>query len=85
MRDGRPGDGWVYVTTERNLAATYAATCENGWVMQVTPTGPVEPDPESILGTSYRCRSARVVKSWRLSSAERDGRARVVRALGVES
>lgn len=79
MRSGAAGDEWVYITTDRGLAATYASTMPGSWVMQVEPIGAVEPDPGSILGTSYRCRSARVVKSWSLSRVERASRAMVVR------
>lgn len=77
-RDGHPGDGYVYVTTERDLAATYASTLPGGVVMEVQPLGAVERDPESMLGTSFRCRSARVVRWWRLSKWEREARSRMV-------
>ena len=79
MRAGVPSDGYVYVTTERDLAATYAATLSGSWVMQVEPTGPVEADPDSILGTSFRCREAVVLRRYSLSNAERSARATSVR------
>jgi len=78
MRAGVPGDGFVYVTTERDLAATYAATLPGSWVMQVQPVGPVEPDPDSMLGTSFRCREAVVLRRYSLSKAERSARAATV-------
>lgn len=71
MRSGANSDGWVYITTERDLAATYAATLPGSWVMEVEPIGAVEPDPGSILHTSWRCRSARVVRRYSLSNRER--------------
>ena len=78
MRAGVPGDGYVYITTERDLAATYAATLPGSWVMQVVPVGDVEPDPDSILGTSFRCRGAVVVRRYTISNAERATRAAAV-------
>lgn len=79
MRAGVPSDGYVYITTDPGLAATYAATLPGSWLMQVEPLGPVEPDPESILGTSFRCRAAVVVRRYTLSRAERAERANAVR------
>lgn len=73
-RRGEAGDGWVYVTTDRDLAATYAATLSGSWVMQVEPIGDVEPDPGSMLPYSYRCRSAQVLRSYTLSRTEREAR-----------
>jgi hypothetical protein len=78
MRSGRPGDGYVYVTTNRDLAATYAATLPGSWLMQVQPVGDVEPDPESILDYSFRCRTARVVRRYTISRAERISRSSAV-------
>lgn len=78
MRSGRDGDGFVYVTTDRDLAATYAATLPGGWIMQVEPVGEVEVDPESILSTSFRCREARVLRRFTISNAERHNRANAV-------
>ena len=77
-RAGTAGDGWVYIASDRDLAATYAATLPGSWVMEVEPIGEVEPDPGSMLGTSFRCRSARVVRRYTLSRTEREQRARVV-------
>ena len=71
MRSGKPGDGYVYITTDRDLAATYAATLPGSWLMQVEPLGGVEPDPESILDYSFRCREAKVIRQYTLSSRER--------------
>lgn len=70
-RSGDAGDGWVYVTTSRYLAATYAATLPRSWVMEVEPVGQVERDPGSILDCSFRCRSAVVLRSFTLSREER--------------
>lgn len=78
-RSGAPGDGYVYITTDRDLAATYAATLPGSWVMEVQPVGEVERDPGSVLTTSFRCRSARVLRSYSISNAEREQRARAVR------
>ncbi|WIY84316.1 hypothetical protein [Propionimicrobium sp. PCR01-08-3] len=77
-RCGEPGDGYVYITTDRDLAATYAATLPGSWVMEVEPVGEVERDPGSILATSFRCRSARVLWSYSISNAEREQRVRSV-------
>lgn len=78
MRSGRESDGYVYVTTERDLAATYAATLPGSWVMEVEPVGEIEIDPESILTTSFRCREARVLRRYSLSNKERAARSRAV-------
>lgn len=78
-RYGGPGDGWVYVTTDRGLAMTYAATLPGSWVMEVLPVGEVEVDPDSILGTSFRCREARVVRSYTVPNVERAARQASVR------
>ncbi|AXH70165.1 ADP-ribosyltransferase [Microbacterium phage Ramiel05] len=83
MRSGRPGDGWVYITSERDLAATYAATLRGAWLMQVEPVGDIEPDPESRLDTSFRCRSARVLRRYTLSRAELEQRRAVMASLGI--
>ena len=77
MRSGSPGDGHVYVTTDRDLAAQYAATLPGSWLMQVEPIGDVEPDPGSTLTYSLRCRSARVLRRYTLSAAARDARGRL--------
>lgn len=82
MRSGRAGDGYVYITTERDLAATYAATMPGSWLMQVEPIGPVEPDPESMLATSFRCAAATVLRRYTLSNAERSQRLTTMRGLG---
>lgn len=78
MRSGNPGDGFVYVTTNRDLAATYAATLPGSWLMQVEPEGAVEADPESILDYSFRCPSAKVIRRFTISNAERDERMAVM-------
>lgn len=59
-------------------AATYASTLPGGVVMEVHPLGRLERDPESMLGTSFRCRSARVIRWQRLSKWEREARSRMV-------
>ena len=82
MRSGREGDGFVYVTTERDLAATYAATLPGSWLMEVEPVGDIEIDPESILGTSFRCREARVLRRYDLPRAEREARRKVMAGIG---
>ena len=58
------GEHYVCVTTEYTLALTYAATCD-GWVYEVAPDGPVVRDPDSMLDTSLRCPSARIVRRIR--------------------
>lgn len=82
MRSGHPGDGFVYVTTDRDLAATYAATLPGSWLMQVQPLGDIEVDPESMLSTSFRVRSARVLRRYTLSTVERQHRQAVMQSLG---
>jgi hypothetical protein len=74
--------GWVYITSTRSLAETYAATCR-GWIYEVEPIGAVENDPGSILrpGQSLRCPAARIVRRFRLSRADGERMAAVVRAL----
>jgi hypothetical protein len=67
------GDG-VYVTTDRRLAETYAATADGpAWVYEVEPDGPVEPTPSLIGGPtiSYRCARARIVRRYTMSNAQR--------------
>ena len=82
MRSGRAGDGHVYITTDRDLAATYAATLPGSWLMQVEPIGPVEHDPESMLDYSFRCASATVLRRYTLSNTERAQRLRAMRRIG---
>lgn len=82
MRSGREGDGFVYVTTERDLAATYAATLPGAWLMQVEPVGELQPDPEPMLATSFRCRSARVLRRFDLPRTERQARRDVMARIG---
>lgn len=82
MRSGREGDGWVYISTDQSLAAMYAGTLRGSWVMEVEPIGEVEPDPESALDTSFRCRSARVLRRYELSRTERDHIQSVMASLG---
>jgi len=84
MRSGRPGDGWVYITTDRDLAATYAATLRGSWLMEVEPIGPIEVDPESRLETSFRCGSARVLRRFTLSRDELTRRRDVMARLGFQ-
>lgn len=79
MRSGARGDGWVYVTTERSLALTYAATLPGSWLMEVQPTGSLEVDPESMTDYSFRCRSAMVLRRFTVSNAER---AQIMRVMG---
>lgn len=78
MRSGAPGTGFVYITTNRDLAATYASTLPGSWLMQVEPIGDVEPDPDSMLDYSFRCREARVLRRYTISNAERSTRSRAV-------
>lgn len=78
MRSGRPGDGFVYITTDRDLAATYAATLRGSWLMEVEPLSAVEADPESMLDTSFRCLYAKVLRRYELSRAEREHRRAVM-------
>jgi hypothetical protein len=53
----------VYVTSDRQVAAAYAALFPNGALYEVEPVGPVEPDPDCLVpGLSARCLSARVVR-----------------------
>ena len=82
MRSGREGDGFVYVTTEPDLAATYAATLPGAWLMQVEPVGDIEPDPESMLATSFRCREARVLRRFDLPRPELEARRAVMARIG---
>jgi hypothetical protein len=81
-RSGDDGDGFVYITTDRGLAATYAATLTGSWLMEVEPVGDVEPDPDSLLGTSFRCREAKVLRRYDLPRQEREERRRTVERLG---
>jgi hypothetical protein len=73
-------EAFVYVTPLRSLAATYAATCR-GWVYEVEPVGPVEPDPDSMLppGQSLRCPVRRDVTDGR------DAGSVAARCLRIES
>lgn len=47
-------------------------------ILTPQPMARVEPDPDSFLGTSFRCRSARVLRRYSLSNAERSARAAAV-------
>lgn len=82
MRSGRDGDGYVYITTNRDLAATYAATLPGSWLMQVEPIGAIEDDPESMLDYSFRCPAATVLRRYTISKAERDQRMKVMAGIG---
>lgn len=82
MRSGEQGDGYVYVTTDRSLAVMYAATLTGSWLMEVEPEGEVEPDPGSMLDTSFRCRSARVLRRYDLPRAEREACLAVMARIG---
>lgn len=82
MRSGYPGDGFVYITTDRSLAMTYAATLRGSWVMEVEPLGEIEADPESGLETSFRCTSARVLRRYDLPRADRERLQAVMARLG---
>lgn len=82
-RSGDPGDGYVYITTDRGLAATYASTLPGSWLMEVVPLGDVEADPGSMLTTSFRCPKARVVRRYQIGREERRQRAASVAATGI--
>lgn len=77
-RSGEP-DGWLYITTSRDLAATYAATADGrSWLYEVEPLSDVERDPGSLFDYSLRTRSARIVRRFTISNRERDARRRSV-------
>lgn len=65
----------VYVTTERTLAETYAATTggPTAWVYEVEPLGGLEPSPSIIPGptVSYTCDAARIIRRYTISNARR--------------
>lgn len=88
----RSGDVGVFVTTERSLAETYAATVDGtAWVYEVEPLGDLEPVPSLVGGPtiSYRCERARIVRRFTLSNARRTALQGAVRransALGAAS
>ena len=65
-------DGWVYITTSRSLAATYASTCEGqAFVHEVRPDHDPEPDPGSMLTYSFRCTGGSILKRLSISNSER--------------
>ena len=70
-RSGNPLDG-VYITPERDLAATYASTCRNGWIYEVEPMGEIRQDDGSLLapGQSMVCDRARIIRRFKPSNAE---------------
>lgn len=64
----------VYITTDRSLAETYAATVDGpAWLYEVEPIGEPEPTPPLIGGptVSYRCPQARILRRYTLSNARR--------------
>jgi hypothetical protein len=65
----------VYVTTDRTLAETYAATVDEptAWVYEVEPVGIPQPSPSIIPGPtiSYTCQAARIVRRYTVSNARR--------------
>ena len=65
-------DPWVYISSSKGLATTYASSCTNGWLYEVEPVGEVSQDPGSILaaGTSMRCHSALILRRFKPSRAE---------------
>jgi hypothetical protein len=70
---------YACITSERDLALTYACTC-NGWLYEVEPIGPVTQDPESMLepGVSMVCGRARILRRFKPSRYEVDRRSAVV-------
>lgn len=81
----RSGASGVHVTTDRDLAATYASTVRGqAWVYEVVPLS--DPVPvESLVAPggspiAFTCSSARIVRRWSVSNAERSRRARAVAA-----
>lgn len=70
----RSGDDGVFITSDRCLAETYAATVAGpAWVYEVEPlTEPVPIAP--LVGgptISYRCERARIVRRFTVSNADR--------------
>ena len=81
----RADDGWVDITPTRGLALTYASTCDDPWLFEVEPIGPVEQAPDSKLpaGQSLRCEAARIVRRFKPSRREVEERRRAVRAAAL--
>lgn len=70
----RSDDAGVFVTTDRSLAETYAATVEgSAWVYEVEPLGDLTPLASLVGGPtiSYRCEQARIIRRFTLSNALR--------------
>lgn len=82
----RSGDHGVFVTTDRGLAATYAATSSgSAWVYEVEPLGDLEAIAPLIAGqpqVSFRCERARIVRRFTLSNVEREQRCSAVVNVG---
>jgi|GEM_PF-4780078 len=75
-------DGYVYVTTNRNLAASYAASAEgHAFVHVVDPDHEPEPDPGSSLDYSFRCTGANVICRISVSNRERKRRRQWIEAM----
>lgn len=64
--------GGVFITTERGLASSYAATTSDPWVYLVLPVGEILQDDLSglPLGQSCFCERARILKRFRLSNVQ---------------
>lgn len=61
----------VYVTTEYNAAALYAAMHPKGSVYVVRPIGDLVADPDCVqAGLSFECDKADVIKETRLKPSE---------------
>lgn len=81
QKEGDPG--FVYVTTRRSLAASYAAANPCPWLYEVEPVGGAVQNPGSILpvGVSLMCPRARIVRRFKPSKREVEELRSVVGAL----
>ncbi len=70
----RSGASGVHMTTDRDLAETYASTVSGAaWVYEVEPLSDPIPVAPLVGGPtiSYRCDRARIVRRFTLSNARR--------------
>lgn len=81
--DGIDDAAWVHVTTERDLAATYASTVAGGGcVYEVAPPWPLRVNRDSSRpDINFRCRRAEIKAVHEVDPREMERRGRMVRSL----